>query len=256
MKENSPNHLKLDLRSSRHSSLLLFLALCLMTKFSFAAESNKDPLEGLNRSVDAFNNTIDRMILLPAAKTWQAVIPRPVDDGVSNMFRNLEGIIVITNDFLQGKISQGFSDTIRLLVNTTIGIGGFFDPASTMGLDAHDEDFGQTLGYWNVPPGPYLVLPFFGASTLRDSIGLFPESALNPLLKIEHIPTRNTLVAAQFVDTRADLISLERAISGDRYIFIRNGYLQRRQFLVNDGAMDDDFPDEDFDDFDEVDAQP
>ena len=214
--------------------------------------SNGDPWEGFNRKVASFNDGVDTYFFRPIAQGYRAVTPQPVDDAVSNFFGNLGEIFVIVNDLLQFKFKQAASDTGRFVVNSTIGFFGFFDVASKIGLEKHSEDFGQTLGYWGVGPGPYLVLPFLGPSNVRDAFGLVPRYTLDELdliTEIDDIPTRNSVTGLSLIDLRADLIPSEGLIQGDRYTFFRNFYQQRREYLVRDGEVQEDaFTDDDFDD--------
>ena len=163
------------------------------------------------------------------------------------MFSNLGEVLNITNDLLQGKVGQAGNDGGRLLINSTIGIAGFFDVAKHAGLEkSAGEDFGQTFGAWGVGKGAYVVLPFLGPSTLRDAPSLLLDSVFNPVGEIDHVPTRNQLYATGAVSTRAGLLETEKLVKGDRYTFVRDVYLQRRQFLVNDGEVEDDFGDDDY----------
>jgi phospholipid-binding lipoprotein MlaA len=189
--------------------------------------------------VDSFNNDLmDPIVLKPAAELYKRVAPAPVDEAVSNFFNNLGDIVVTLNDLLQFKFKQTLQDGARLVYNTTFGMAGLFDVASAWDLPRHNEDFGQTLGYWGMGPGPYLVLPFFGPRTARDTVGLAADSTLDPVYRINPNETRNGTVALRAVDTRADLLGAERALKEaalDRYVFVRDAYLQRRQNLVYDG---------------------
>ena len=216
-----------------------------------AAETpDPDPWEGFNRKVFAFNETMDEYILRPVAKGYQYITPEPVDQSVSAFFSNLGDVVVIVNDLAQLKLGQAASDSARFLVNSTVGFFGIFDVASHIGLEKHDEDFGQTLGYWGVGTGPYLMLPFMGPSTVRDTSGmgisLVADTAYTELG--ENYAQQIGLYTINGIDTRADLIASEGLISGDRYTFIRSFYLQRREYLVNDGQTDDDWGDDDWDD--------
>lgn len=211
----------------------------------------KDPFEGFNRSMYKFNDALDRAVLKPVAEGYAAITPDPVDKGVTNFFSNLEDLWVIVNDVLQLKITQAMSDTWRVVINSTFGIYGIFDVARHFDLDKHDEDFGQTLGYWGVGPGPYLVLPVLGPSTIRDTTGDFVESsqwrATEELANNED--TELGLVILDKTDKRADLLSASRVLEKvalDPYIFLRESYLQKRRALVYDGNP----PDEDFFDID------
>lgn len=210
---------------------------------SFAESENpSDPWEGFNRKVFVFNDTLDGYILKPIAKGYKFVTPDVVETGVSNVFGNLGEVGNIVNDLLQAKIGKAGNDTGRLLVNSTLGLAGIFDVASHMGLKKSDgEDFGQTLAAWGVDSGPYVMLPLFGPSSVRDGFGTGADSFLNPIRYVDHVPTRNTATLTGLVDTRAGLLSIEDVISGDRYVFLRDVYLQRREFLINDGDVEDSF---------------
>ncbi len=205
------------------------------------AQASADPWEGFNRRVFAFNDRLDAYLLKPIAKGYQAVTPRLLDQGVTNFFGNLGEVSVVTNDLLQGKLGQASRDGLRFLVNSTIGFFGLFDVAGRIGLRANNEDFGQTLAVWGVPSGPYLVLPFLGPSSVRGSAALVPESQLSPLRYTEDEALGYQLLGLDVVDTRADLLSAEEVVRGDRYIFVRDAYLQRREFLIQDGQVEDEF---------------
>ncbi len=229
------------------------LALALMTEAcaaTFAAEpieTNPDPWEGFNRKVFVFNDYLDRYFLKPVSKGYQTVTPQFVEDGVHHMFSNVSEIGNILNSLLQAKFVGTAESGGRLLVNSTVGLLGFFDVASKMGMQPHEEDFGQTLGYWGINSGPYLVVPFLGSRTVRDGIGSIADSFTDPVSEgIDHVPTRNEVLGVRVIDTRAQLLQAEELITGDRYIFIRDAYLQRRQFLVSDGVVQDSFGDDDF----------
>ncbi len=212
------------------------------------AEANeKDPWEGFNRGVFKFNDTLDRYVLRPVAKGYDRVLPDPVQDGIGNFFSNLGDLVTVFNGLLQGKFGQAGLDSTRFLINTTVGFFGFIDIGSRIGLDKHDEDFGQTLGFWGVSSGPYLVLPFFGPSTLRDAGGIIPDFYLSSYYDIGDQEVRYGLLALEVVDMRAGLLSVDALITGDRYTFIRDAYLQRRAFLVSDGQVSDAFLEDDLD---------
>lgn len=203
--------------------------------------AEEDPWEGFNRAVFRFNDTLDTYTLKPLAKGYQKVTPTFLEDGIGNVFRNLDDVVVLTNDLLQGKVHEAGIDTSRILFNTTFGLLGFFDVATRMGLQKNDEDFGQTLGVWGLGNGPYVVLPLLGPSTVRDAAGRVPDSFLQPYPHIDHVPTRNVTRGVEVVDTRAELLSAEKMITGDKYIFVRNAYLQNREFRTLDGQVEDDF---------------
>lgn len=211
-------------------------------------EAPRDPWEGFNRKVHNFNEVADRWVMKPVATGYMKVTPDPVEQGVSNFFGNLLEIRNVLNDVLQGKWKQAGNDTGRFLINSTIGIVGIFDVAEHMNLkQSEGEDFGQTLAVWGVGGGPYMVLPFMGPSTLRDTGSMPVDWYVNPISEIDSVPVRNSLRTLDFVDLRAELIEAEGFISGDRYVFLREAYLQRRHYLINDGMVEDGF--ENFDDF-------
>ncbi len=203
--------------------------------------AEEDPWEGVNRVVFRFNDTLDAYTLKPLAKGYQKVTPDFLEDGIGNVFSNLGDFVVLTNDLLQGKIRDAGIDTSRILFNSTFGVLGFFDVATRMGLQKNDEDFGQTLGAWGLGSGPYVVLPLLGPSTVRDAAGRVPDLFLQPYPYMDHVPTRNLTLATSLVDMRAGLLSAERMITGDKYIFVRNAYLQNREFRTMDGQVEDDF---------------
>ncbi|MFN7834924.1 MAG: VacJ family lipoprotein [Burkholderiaceae bacterium] len=201
--------------------------------------SRGDPFEGFNRSIETFNYDVDRAVFKPVAKGYQAVIPAPVRGCVSNFFGNIGDIFIGVNNILQGKIKNGVSDLCRFGVNTTVGIVGLFDVASELGLPKHNEDFGQTFGRWGAGPGPYLVLPFFGPSSIRDGVGLVFDTTTNPLqYVVEPSGVRYGLWGLRVIDKRAELLKASDTVDQfalDRYSFIRDAYLARRRTLVYDG---------------------
>ncbi|AJO77633.1 VacJ family lipoprotein [Pseudomonas sp. MRSN 12121] len=206
-----------------------------------AQAAEDDPWESINRPIFTFNDTIDTYALKPLAQGYQAVTPQFLEDGIHNFFRNIGDVGNLANDILQAKPHAAAVDTARLLMNTTIGLAGFFDVSTKMGLQRNDEDFGQTLGYWGVGSGPYVMLPFFGPSTLRDAPSKYVDSFTEPYRYVNDVPVRNSAFALDVIDTRASLLSSEKLISGDKYTFIRNAYLQNREFKVKDGQVEDDF---------------
>ncbi|MDT8403493.1 VacJ family lipoprotein [Sulfuriflexus sp.] len=198
----------------------------------------EDPFESFNRAMYSFNTTVDKAILKPAAEGYNAVLPDPVNKGISNFFSNLNDVVIIFNDLLQLKLEQGIHDTARVFFNTTIGLLGFFDVASAMELPKHNEDLGQSLGYWGVNTGPYLVLPLLGPSNIRDTVGLIGDAYVDPVNDINPDDTRTGLIVLNVVDTRAGLLSASKVLQEaalDEYLFTRDAYLQRRQNLVYDG---------------------
>ncbi len=210
-----------------------------------------DPLESFNRAMFTFNDTADRWVLKPVSRGYRAVTPDPVEKGIARMFSNVGEVVNIVNDVFQGKVAQAGNDTGRLLVNSTVGVAGFFDVADSWGMQKSSvEDFGQTMAVWGVPQGAYIVLPFFGPSNFRDAPGRLVDSFLNPIGYIEHVPTRNQVYGANVLSSRAELLEAEKLISGDKYSFVRDVYLQRREHLINDGQVEDDFGDSDYQDSD------
>ncbi len=205
------------------------------------AASEDDPWESFNRPIFTFNDTLDTYALKPLAQGYQAITPQFLEDGIHNMFANVGDVSNLANNLLQGKLEAAGIDTSRVLFNTTFGLLGFFDVASKMELRKSDEDFGQTLGVWGVGSGPYIVLPLLGPSSGRDAVAKIPDSLLEPYPYINDVPARNLIHGVDVVDTRANLLSAEKLISGDKYVFIRNAYLQNREFKVTDGQVVDDF---------------
>lgn len=204
---------------------------------------NPDPWEPVNRAVFRFNDTLDTYALKPVAKGYDRVMPQFLNDGISNVFNNLGEPKNLVNNVLQGKIDDAGVDLARFLMNTTVGVVGIFDVATRMGLQRNDEDFGQTLGAWGVKSGPYVMLPLLGPSTVRDTGGFAIEGLADYSYRgqMDHVPSRNTAIGVDIVDTRAGLLSQERLIRGDKYRFIRNAWLQNREFKVMDGQVEDEF---------------
>ncbi len=204
----------------------------------------RDPLERLNRGTFAFNQSLDEAVVRPVLRGYRKVTPRVVRTGISNFFANAEYPIVIVNNLLQGKFGPAAYDTGRFLLNTTLGVGGLFDPATGAGLERNNEDFGQTLGRWGVPSGPYLMVPFLGPYTLRDGLGGLADDFAEPRHYLEDDSTRGWLWAGGQLNRRAGLTEAEAILdrSGDPYAFVRSAYLQRRQYLVTDGASSDEPP--------------
>lgn len=226
--------------------LLIGLAGCATT-----GTDPRDPWEGFNRGTQKFNDGVDDYFLNPVARGYQWVTPSFVDRGVTNFFSNVEDIGVTINDFLQVKLKQGGSDSVRFLINSTLGIGGLFDVATELDFEKHDEDFGQTLGAWGVPFGPYLVLPFLGPSSPRNAVGLAGDAAMNPTFYINEAAITWGLTGLKLIDLKADTLSAYRISEEaaiDRYEFLRNAFIQRREYLVHDGNMpleEEEFLDED-----------
>lgn len=232
------------MRMLRHSTLAAVLLLSAVSPQALAADA-ADPWEGFNRSVFRFNETLDRYVTKPLAKGYQTVTPQVVDDAISRFFNNLSSPVTLVNQLLQGKPAAAAATTSRLIFNSTVGVGGLFDVAARMGVKREKEDFGQTLAVWGVKPGPYLVLPLLGPSTVRDTAGRVGDIASDPRVYMND-DFAMVLGVVEVVDVRADLLSVEKVIEGDRYNFIRDYYLQQREFAIADGRIEkDEFLDED-----------
>jgi phospholipid-binding lipoprotein MlaA len=201
----------------------------------------QDPWESWNRGVYKFNDTVDRGVVKPLAKGYVRVVPSPARTGVSNFFANLHTTTTMVNDALQGKFGAAANDLARFVVNTTIGVGGLLDPASQMGLDKNDEDFGQTLGHYGVKPGPFVELPILGPSDARDAPAKAVDIFTGPTHYISNNYVSYGLYGLQALDTRAALLPLDTTLQKvfDPYAFIRDAYLQRRAYLVSDGKGTD-----------------
>jgi phospholipid-binding lipoprotein MlaA len=199
----------------------------------------RDPFERANRGIYRFNVAADRAVFRPAARAWQAAVPPPVRTGLANFVANLGYPVTILNDLLQAKFSNGVQDLSRLLVNSVLG-GGLFDPATRMGLERHDEDFGLTLGKWGVPAGPYLMLPLLGPSSLRDAPSKLVDEYSNGRHYINDQYLQWGLWTASKLELRAGLLSADAVLDRtyDPYAFVRNAWIQHREFEVRDGAAD------------------
>ena len=218
-----------------------------LSYFSFL-QSEIDPFKDLNEKTHNLNQNLDESIATPIAKVYRKITPDFVEVGVTNFTDNIEDINIALNNLLQAKIKDGLSDILRFTINSTIGLLGFFDVASSIGLPKHSEDFGQTLAVWGVSDGPYIVLPVLGPSTLRDTLARIPEAFMTPLLLIDHDRTGYELTAIDLLDKRARYLGLESIVVGDEYLFYRDAYFQSREFDINDGVIEDDFDDFDFED--------
>lgn len=220
--------------------LILVIAVLTLSACATTDSSNpKDPYEEYNRSVWEFNRAIDKAILKPTAEGYKAVTPDPIEKGISNFFSNLGEIETIINDILQAKFGKAGRDTGRFLINSTLGLAGFLDPATEMGLEKEEEDFGQTLAAWGFDSGPYLMLPFIGPSTARDGIGFAVDKVAlySPYDEMDDSQTEWSLRALDLIQTRAQLLPLEEQLEQalDEYSLVRDAYLQRREFLIYDG---------------------
>jgi phospholipid-binding lipoprotein MlaA len=225
---------------TRFRALLLCSLISLTMLGGCASTGNpRDPIEPLNRGVYQFNDALDKVLLKPAAEVYRGVLPQFVRTSVSNIFSNINDVIVALNNLLQGKFIDSVSDVGRIAVNSTIGVLGIFDVATHLGMEKHDEDFGQTLGYWGIGDGPYLVLPFFGPKNLRDTVGLFVDYKTDPITYIDPTRDRNIVRGVRIVNRRSELLETSKILETaalDPYEFVRDAYLQRRRNLVHDGS--------------------
>ena len=225
-------------QSLQHRLIAAILMLLLVNLSGCATNNPRDPLEPFNRGVYAFNDGLDTVVLKPVAQGYRAVLPQFVRTGIGNFFSNLDDITVFVNSVLQFKIPQAASDLGRFLINSTFGLLGILDVATEFGLEKHNEDFGQTLGYWGIGSGPYLVMPFFGPSSFRDALGRWADSYTDVVWQQDHIRTRNQFYGLRVVDNRSRLLETEKVLQVaaiDEYAFVRDAYLQRRRNLVYDG---------------------
>lgn len=229
---------------------LLVLLICFgLTGCATGPNANlADPLEPFNRSMYKFNDAVDQAVLKPVATAYQDVTPKLVRQGVSNFFGNLSDAWSVVNSVLQLKAEAAVSNLMRVSFNTIFGLGGILDVATELRLERFKEDFGQTLGHWGVGPGPYLVLPLLGPSTLRDTVALPVDFRGDTVSQVNDIPVRNTLLVTRVVDQRAGLLKVESVIDAgalDKYSFIRDSFLQRRRNDVYDGnPPDEESPEE------------
>lgn len=226
-------------KTSRFPSRFIHLPTLLLGLVLAACSTAKhpsDPIEPFNRAVFAFNETVDRSVVKPVARGYDKVVPSPLKRMVSNFFSNLDDVLVTFNDLLQFKFRQAASDGSRVIFNSTFGLLGLFEV--TTRLEKHHEDFGQTLRYWGVPSGPYIVLPIFGPSTITDTAGLVVDTYAGVIRQnIDDVSTRNTLYIVNGISTRANMLDSEKVLDNalDRYSFLRDAYLMRRINLTHDG---------------------
>ena len=219
------------------SAILAVFATLALSGCATTADNPKDPYEGFNRAMFKVNEGVD-VVLKPVAQGYDKAAPLPVKAGVGNFFGNINDVWTSVNNFLQGKGSDGLSDAGRVLINTTIGIGGVFDVASEMGLEKHAEDFGQTLGVWGVGEGGYLFWPILGPRTTRDTFGWVADYFADPVIYLNDVPLRNSLWGVRIVDWRAALLPTDKIVEQaafDKYNYIRDAYLQNRRNEIADG---------------------
>jgi phospholipid-binding lipoprotein MlaA len=235
--------------------LRFFFVIVLSVPFLSMAEvktvEERDPYEKLNRAIFEFNRTMDKYFLKPVAVGYDTIFPGFAQQGISTVFSNVSDVPSGANSLLQGKFKKTGRTLLRIGINVTLGFFGVFDVAKDMGLPQESEDFGQTLGVWGVPEGPYIVVPFFGGYTVRSGAGAIVDIYFDPIF-VNNVANRNTLFAVRTIDKRANLLKAENLIMGDPYIFIRNLYLQQMDYELSDGQIEDTFSDDaDFDDDDD-----
>jgi len=223
--------------------------LILLLSFPIFGEEIDDPFEVLNRDIFIFNEKLDEKLLKPAALTYRKVTPQFARTGVTNFFNNLEEIDTTINQVLQGEIKYAFNDASRFVINSTIGLLGLIDVASKMGLERHEEDFGQTLGVWGFNSGPYIMIPFLGPSNPRDLLSRPISSFLSGTFAMEDNDVKLTLIGIDALETRERLLDAETLIIGDKYIFVKDAYVQSREYEINNGSTEND---EFLDDMDDI----
>ena len=222
---------------------MFFLSACATTNSSL---DKRDPWEGFNRGVYAFNETADKYLLDHVARGYDAITPDFLDNGISNFFSNLGLIPSFANDLLQLKFDKAVNDLVRFMINSSWGLLGFNDIVGSA-VPAGDEDFGQTLAHWGLDSGPYLILPFLGPSTIRDTAGFAVDSLMNPVAHLESDELQGGLIALNYVDFKSDLLSARDVVGEaavDEYEFIKNAFFEKRKSQINDGDFND-FPLED-----------
>ena len=232
--------------------LILFLATsgCATTNNLSSDFNPEDPYEKSNRKVFEFNNKIDKLFLRPVTDFYDKATPEFAQTSITNFFANLDDIRISINNLLQGNVVESMSDITRFFINSVFGLAGFFDVASEMGLEKHSEDFGQTLGKWGAKPGPYLMLPFLGPSTTRDAFTFVGDTALAPALSLDDNAARLGLISLDLINTYSAFTGIADIESKDQYAFLRDAYLERRKYEVNDGLSEEELSqDEDFEDF-------
>jgi phospholipid-binding lipoprotein MlaA len=230
--------------------LLLVITGCATTSNLSGDFNPDDPYEKSNRKVFEFNNKIDKLFLRPVTDFYDKATPEFAQTSITNFFANLDDIRISINNLLQGNVVESMSDITRFFINSIFGLGGFFDVASEMGLEKHSEDFGQTLGRWGAKPGPYLMLPFLGPSTTRDAFTFVGDTALAPALSLDDNAARVGLISLDLINTYSAFTGIADIESKDQYAFLRDAYLERRKYEVNDGLSEEELSqDEDFEDF-------
>ena len=212
-------------------------AMSLVGCASTTANNPRDPFESFNRAMFSVNEGIDTVVK-PVAQGYADYVPSPIRTGIGNFFGNIADLWIAVNNYLQGKFTEGSSDVSRVIVNTTMSVGGLFDVATLLDLEKHNEDFGQTLGVWGIDTGPYLFWPFIGPRDVRDTFGFAVDATADPVMYVNDIPVRNTMIGVRFIDLRASLLPADKIVEEaafDKYSYIRNAYFQNRLNAVYDG---------------------
>ena len=227
--------------------VFIFIYIFIFSSF-LSSDETKDPFENLNRKTFEFNENLDENFVMPLAEAYSKFPPK-IKIGISNFFNNLEEVDTFVNQLLQGKPKQSINDLTRFVINTTVGLGGFIDVASKIGLERHEEDFGQTLAVWGVGQGPYIMLPVLGPSTLRDTLSRPVSSFLSVTFHMTETDVNIALKGIDAIETREKLLGIESLLSGDKYSFVKDAYIQSMMYEIKDGIdVKDDFID-DMDDF-------
>lgn len=247
------------MQAMRVNSAAVMVAVAMLAGCATVTTPTKgDPFESYNRTMFTINDKIDQIALKPIAKGYVYVTPQPVRDSVTNFFGNIGDIYTAANNLVQLKIADGVSDIMRVVMNSIFGVAGLFDVASVAGLPKHTQDFGLTLGHYGVPAGPYVVLPLLGPSTVRDTAGTVVDYFGSVTSYVEPAWFRTTLFGVQLINTRANLLGAGDVLSGaalDKYSFVRNAYLQRRQYLLGGDSSASDSSDS-LPKYDDVGAAP
>ncbi len=225
-------------------ALLVVMCVSWVVSAPLSAEEISDPYESVNRKIFAFNEFGDKWFLSPVARGYRWITPDFVDIAITNIFQNLAEIRNLLNGALQGDLKQTGTATTRFIINSTVGLVGIFDPAAGYGFEHRNEDFGQTLAVWGFKDSPYIVLPFWGGRTLRDTFGMIPDYYSSPTTYLDDVAIKNSSYSLFQIDKRADLINIEALIFGDKYVFLRDVYLQTRAANITNGHQEEDFDDD------------
>jgi phospholipid-binding lipoprotein MlaA len=235
---------------SRPIFLLLLISLPLQAQVQEIGR-NTDPFESINRPMFALNDGLDTFLIRPLAVGYDFILPNFAKRGMGNFFANMYDANAAVNSVLQGRFTGAAQGAGRFVINSTFGLLGFVDVATPMGISPYRTDFGHTLAIWGVPSGPYLMVPLYGPRTIRSGTGTIFDSVVSVQANTGSVRVRNTLWGVELVDFRSRLLAVDSLMSGDRYIFVRDAYLQQREIYVNDGVVEDNFSDYEYEDWDE-----